>query len=270
MKGALIAVGREVLTGKTLDTNSHWLAGELTALGIRVKRICVVDDDVEEISGEVGYVLKLNMDLVITTGGLGPTRDDLTLQAWSKALGRELALNTGALDMVRNRYVELYEKGHVQIPEITPEREKMAWIPDGSNPLFNSVGAAPGVFIGSDEKLLFALPGVPAEMKSIFKQEVVPLIKRELERRREGWVMLEELVRSGFNDESFLWPLVKRVMDEKEDVYLKTLATSFGAHVDLLVRVEAWGETEEKARERLKETVSYLRRLLQEAKGAGD
>ncbi len=268
MKGAIIAVGREILTGRTLDTNSHWLAVELTALGVSVKRICAVDDVLGEIAGEITHALSLGVDLVITTGGLGPTRDDMTLKAWSQALGRELDLNREALGMIREKYRVLHQRGYVDTPDITPEREKMAYLPQGARPLPNPVGAAPGMFLEDGDKVFIALPGVPGEMKAIFHEDVVPLLSRLLERRGEGGVLLQELVKSGFGDESFLWPLVRRVMDEMDGVYLKTLATRYGPDVDLEVRVEAWGRDEQEARDRLDRAVDRLREVLEEARDA--
>ena len=270
MKAAIIPVGREILTGKTLDTNSHWLAGELTALGISVRRICVVDDVLEEIAGEISHTLSLGVDLVITTGGLGPTRDDMTLKAWARALGKDLEIHPRALEMVREKYQVLHKRGYVSTPELTPEREKMACMPRGAEPLFNPVGAAPGMLLEEGGKILVALPGVPGEMKAIFLEDVVPLLSRVLEKRGEGGVLLQEVVKSGFSDESLLWPLVRQVMDEMEGVYIKTLATKFGPDVDLEVRVEAWGKDEAQARERLERAVKRLKEILKGTGHAGD
>jgi len=268
MKGAIVAVGREILTGKTLDTNSHWLAGRLMAIGIRVKRICVVDDVLEEIARELSYCFSLGLELVITTGGLGPTEDDMTLASWAQALGREMVLNPQALEMVRSKYQKLYRMGYVDTPEMTPQREKMAWMPKGAQPLPNSVGAAPGMFMREGSRVLVALPGVPDEMKAIFSHEVQPLLVEVLKERGEGIVMVEEVIQSGFKDESLLGPLVRKIMASMEGIYLKTLATHFGPDVDLGVRVEAWGKDEREARDRLKRAVDALEKALREAGSA--
>ncbi len=270
MKAAIVAVGREILTGKTLDTNSHWLAGELTGMGVWVRRICAVDDILEEIAGEISHALSLEMELIITTGGLGPTRDDMTLKAWAMALGRDLVVHPRALEMVKEKYQTLYKRGYVDTPEITPERKKMARMPRGATPLPNPVGAAPGMLLEADGRVFVALPGVPGEMKAIFLEDVVPYLSGILKNRGEGGVLLQEIVKSGFSDESLLWPLVRQVMDGMEGVYLKTLATRFGPDVDLEIRVEAWGKDEAQARERLKKAVKRLKAVLEEARNAGD
>ncbi len=270
MKGAIVAVGREILTGKTLDTNSHWLAGELMANGIRVKRICAVDDVLKEIAQELSHCFSLGLKLIITTGGLGPTEDDMTLTAWSHVLGRDMVLNPQALEMVRSTYQGLYQMGFVDTPEMTLQREKMAWMPQGSQPLPNLVGAAPAMLIREGDRIMVALPGVPREMKAIFYEEVRPFLIEALRERGERLVMVEEVIQSGFNDESHLGPLVRKVMESMEGVYLKTLATHFGPDVDLAVRVEAWGRDEEEARDRLKKVVDALKKGLEEAGDVGD
>jgi len=270
VKGAIMAVGREILTGKTLDTNSHWLTGKLMASGIRVKRICVVDDVLREIAQELSHCFSLGLELVITTGGLGPTEDDMTLASWAQVLGREMVLNPQALEMVQSKYQELYRRGYVDTPEMTPQREKMAWMPQGTQPLPNSVGAAPGMFVREGGRVLVALPGVPDEMKAIFSDGVQPLLVEALKERGEGLVMVEEVIRSGFKDESLLGPLVRKMMAGMEGVYLKTLATHFGPDVDLAVRVETWGRDEKEARDRLKRAVDALKKGLRETGDAGN
>ncbi len=264
MRGAIVAVGREILTGKTLDTNSHWLAGELTAMGIRVVRISVVDDVIEEATQEISYVLSMGPALLLTTGGLGPTRDDLTLRAWARALRRRMELHVQALEIVKSRYQELYRQGFVDTPEITPEREKMAWMPQGAVPLFNTVGTAPGMLIQEENRILAALPGVPKEMKAMFEGALSPLLAERLKERGEERVMLEEVIHTGFKDESLLGALVNRALGGIEGVYPKTLATHFGPDVDLAVRIEAWGKSEREAKEKLKEAVEALRGALRE------
>lgn len=129
MLAEIIAIGREILTGKTLDTNSNWIAQQIYPLGIRVKRIVAVDDVEEEIAQEIINSIKYGVGLIITTGGLGPTFDDKTLQAVSLATGRKLVLNDEALKMVTESYKRFYEQGWVDSPEITPERKKMAYLP---------------------------------------------------------------------------------------------------------------------------------------------
>ena len=100
----IVCVGNELLIGKTLNTNAHWLARRATSLGIMVKQITVVGDDVDEIAKVIREALKRKPRFIITTGGLGPTFDDKTLEGIAKALNLKLEVNEKALKMVRKKY----------------------------------------------------------------------------------------------------------------------------------------------------------------------
>ncbi len=127
--GEIIAIGNEVLLGDVLDTNSHWLCVQLTGLGALVRRVTQVRDELMAIQQAVEAALGQGTQLVITTGGLGPTHDDLTLQAVSRALGRDLEIDPLAFSWVRERYRELNQAGYVASPEMTEPRIKMARLP---------------------------------------------------------------------------------------------------------------------------------------------
>jgi molybdenum cofactor synthesis domain-containing protein len=157
----IIVIGREILTGRTLDTNSNWLAKRITALGGDVKRITVADDEVASISRELRTALGNNCGLIVTTGGLGPTFDDKTLDAVATATGLNMELDAEALDFVKGRYTFFKEKGFVDSDDITPSRRKMAILPRGAEMLSNPVGAAPGVKLWVEKTLIVSLPGVP-------------------------------------------------------------------------------------------------------------
>src|SRR5512136_2345448 len=115
----IICVGNELLIGKTLNTNASWMAKRSTSLGVMVKRITVVGDDVEEIGVVVAEALKRKPQFVITTGGLGPTFDDKTLEGIAKALNRGLSVNAEALEMVKARYREYAKTRDVHQGELT-------------------------------------------------------------------------------------------------------------------------------------------------------
>ena len=253
----IIAVGRELLSGRTLDTNANWLARRITALGGRLSRIVVVDDRIEEIAAELRRALRRPKALVVTTGGLGPTFDDLTLEAVARATDRELVLDPGALSFVRQRYRFFHERGAVESGRITPTRKKMAFLPRNAVFLPNGVGAAPGVKIEVRGRTLYALPGVPAEMRSIFEETMVEDLKQIFGRR----VILEETIPTPFNDESKLAALVDRVMNEVPGVYLKSKATAFGRSIRLDLMVAAAGEEEKAVRERIRKAEARLKSL---------
>lgn len=214
----IICVGNELLIGKTLNTNALWMAKRSTSLGVMVKRITVVGDEIGEISTVVMEVLKRKPQFVVTTGGLGPTFDDKTLEGIAKALRKDVEVNDEALKMVREKYEALAKEGRIEKAELTPPRVKMARLPKGAKPLTNPVGTAPAVRVEIGGTVLIALPGVPSEMEAIFEESIVPLLRKE-----SGNVTFFEV--SIFADdimESALAPLIDHVMHDNEFVYIKS------------------------------------------------
>src|SRR3990170_8499314 len=135
----LLCVGNELLIGKTLNTNAHWLAKRLTALGAVVQRITVVRDDTKEIAAAIREVLKRRPSFAITTGGLGPTFDDKTLEGIAEALDRKLEISEKALKMVKEKYEAYARKSRTETVELTQPRIKMATIPEKTEPIPNPV-----------------------------------------------------------------------------------------------------------------------------------
>ncbi|MGB9728921.1 MAG: nicotinamide mononucleotide deamidase-related protein [Thermoprotei archaeon] len=211
IKAEIVSVGREVLRGFTINTNASWLAQQLTSLGIEVKRITVVDDEEIDIIKITKEVLERKPQIVIYTGGLGPTFDDITVESVSKALNLPIELNEDALNMIKKVYNKL------GLP-LTEERIKMAKMPKGSLPLPNSVGTAPGVFLIFNETIIIMLPGVPEEMKSIFTESVRP---RLIELKDRG-VYLEKIFKVHGIPESEAAKVVKDVKKQFKIVYIKS------------------------------------------------
>ncbi|UCE18271.1 MAG: competence/damage-inducible protein A [Gemmatimonadota bacterium] len=250
----IIAIGNEILTGRVLDSNSNWLAKAFTAVGGEVTRCVVVRDVVDEIVREVQNARANKARIIITTGGLGPTFDDRTLEAVAQALDRPLVLHADALEWIIQKYEDLKREGYVDSDDITPSREKMAHVPDDSIPLPNTVGAAPGVMIELKGCTLFCLPGVPAEMKAIFEEHV----EEKLRSIFGSQVFIERNITTDVSDESKIVPIIEAVMKEVEGVYLKSKPTHFGKDVRIGVRITASGEDETELKERLERTVTVL------------
>jgi nicotinamide-nucleotide amidase len=254
----IIAVGKEILRGQTLDTNSSWLAKRITALGGMVGRIVIPDDDVSAIAKEIKTSFGNHARVIITTGGLGPTFDDKTLAGIAEAIGHPLALHPKALEIVTRRYKELWEQGFVEQPEITPAREKMAYLPQEAEPLDNPVGTAPAVSLTSPEWVIFALPGVPKEMQAIFEQTIIPRLQSLL----GAEVYLEETMNTGLGDESIIAGLIEQVMREVPGTYLKSKATGFGKDVGLEVVITAAGADKEGIKNKVQEAKRLLLALV--------
>ncbi len=169
-KASVISIGNEILSGQTVDTNALYLSGKLLSIGIPVVSSYTAGDDINLIVRMLGLASE-DADLVLVTGGLGPTDDDVTRQALAKFLGVELQLKSELLEKIQNMFA------HRERP--MPERNKIqAYIPVGAKAIKNNLGTAPGIRAESADKLYFVMPGVPSEMKQIFEESVFPELKK--------------------------------------------------------------------------------------------
>ncbi len=213
----ILCIGNELLSGITLNSNAHWLAGQIAGAGGIVKRVTVVRDDLGEISAAVQESLARKPDILITTGGLGATYDDLTLEGVALALGRKTVLDNRAVEMLKKSYA-VRKLDY----ELTEARLKMAKIPEGSTPIQNLRGSAPGVFLQAGEKKtkIFCLQGVPSEMKAIFEKHVMPIVKQGVGR----FVALEVNYNVRGVTEAMIAPTLTSIVGShpKDAIYLKT------------------------------------------------
>lgn len=175
-RAEILLVGNELLVGTTRDANAFWLGGELGKAGISVSRVTIIHDDVAEIAGVLREILGREPVYLFTSGGIGPTFDDETLAGIAEGLDRELRLDETALAWIRHRYDEGVKAGRIKDKEMTPSRIKMARLPAGSTPLFNSAGTAPGVRIVAGKTTIFVLPGVPRELQAIYTEAIAPTL----------------------------------------------------------------------------------------------
>ena len=167
---AVVSIGDELLFGETIDTNGAWLARELSLLGLRVRRRWVVGDAQGEIRQAVRSALE-SAEVVLVTGGLGPTPDDITRRSVAGFLGFPLDLDPGLVEGLKARF---RARGYSEMPE---ESLAMAEVPRGGQVLDNPHGAAPGLAMEAQEGgLCILLPGVPREMKGIFRKDVRALL----------------------------------------------------------------------------------------------
>lgn len=173
----IINTGNELLNGKIKNTNITWLIKKLHRLGPRLIQYSVVYDDLETIASALRAALKRPVDVIITTGGLGATYDDMTLEAIAKVINRPLVLNQDALKMVESKFEYAKRLGWTYVNLISDHWKKMAIIPEGSIPLENPPGAAPGIQVEFEGKTIFALPGPPNELHAIFRRSLRPFLK---------------------------------------------------------------------------------------------
>ncbi len=169
-KASIVSIGNELLNGQTVDTNTTYLSGQLLTIGIPVVSSYTVGDDIDAIVRAFNLA-STDADIVIATGGLGPTDDDLTRQGLAKFLGTELQLQNELLKRIENFFI----RRNLQMSETN---RIQAYIPAGAKPLANNLGTAPGIMAEAEGKLIFALPGVPSEMKQMFAESVFGQLQR--------------------------------------------------------------------------------------------
>ena len=167
MNAEILTVGAELLAGDILDTNARDLARALKGLGIVVSRQVTVTDDIGEIAGVVREAVARS-DVVVVTGGLGPTPDDVTRDGIARGLGVGLTLREELVEPLRKRYLSY---GNRRMPEVNLVQ---VTLPEGSEPIPNPIGTAPGFRIEREGNVLFAVPGIPMEMKRMLEETILP------------------------------------------------------------------------------------------------
>lgn len=164
----IIIISDEILYGHTMDTNSHFLAKEFSEISLDLVQISAIHDDKLNIKSEI---TGSKADIIITTGGLGPTKDDKTKYVLSEILNKPLETHPDAL-----RWTEEYFHNHPERP-MKVLHKNQALVPVGSTPLCNKVGTAPGLWSAYGQQIIICLPGVPYEMKYLMKNEVFPKLR---------------------------------------------------------------------------------------------
>ncbi len=171
VKVSIINIGNELLLGRTVNTNLSWLGNQLAEIGLPITKSVTIQDDPQEIQNTLRSEWRQN-DIVIITGGLGPTDDDLTKKTIADFFGKKLEFREEVWMDVQ----EIFTRRSLQVPEIN---RSQAMVPEGFVALRNTVGTAPGLYFTQDGKSLFALPGVPLEMKNLFENHISAILKNK-------------------------------------------------------------------------------------------
>lgn len=198
MRIELVFIGDELLRGAVVNTNAAYLGQELAALGWKVARQTCIPDQPESIEECLKSALARS-DLIVMTGGLGPTLDDRTRDVLAQLFETELALNEEVFGALQARY------GHMEL-----SLRNQATIPRTAKALPNSTGTAPGLILEKEGKVVIALPGIPLEMKALFKESVLPFLK---ERYREEAQFSSENITLICVSESALDPILRKISE---------------------------------------------------------
>jgi len=245
MNAHIITIGDEILIGQTLNTNAADIGNKLVDIQIFVKKASIVADDESEIIDEFKDCWNKN-DLIIVTGGLGPTHDDVTRQCVVKFFDTELEENTEVLDDVK----KIFEKRGRKIDKIN---ECQALVPKIATPIRNLLGTAPGFYIEKDEKIFVVLPGVPAEMNYMMDSFVIPQLKEKVGEIK-SYSLRSNLLTTGIT-ESLLYKRLGNLKELLDGSKLAFLPNQFGVKMRITVKAD----TEVLAKNKLLEIEQKIR-----------
>jgi nicotinamide-nucleotide amidase len=246
LSAEVLTIGDELLRGEIVDSNKSFLSDRLLSLDIETRFHASVRDDPEDMA-EAFRRARERSEIVLVSGGLGPTRDDLTVEVLARTFGRELVLHEPSLAALR-AFFERFGRGMAKI------NEKQAWFPEGAEVLPNPIGTAPGTMLREGSALFFCMPGVPRELYRMMDEQVLPRIAAS---RRGGPVVRSRLLRTFGMGESNLDELLGDVATDGQVVL--GFRTAFP---DNYLRPLARGATAEEADARLSRVVEAIRERL--------
>lgn len=244
MKIHVITIGDEILIGQILNSNASYIGELFNDNSYFVTSSSSIGDDEQQIINEIKRVVEIN-DVVICTGGLGPTHDDVTLNAIVKYFETELVESKAVLEDIK----ELFDKRDI---ELTDTNRHQALIPKISEPIRNPNGTAPGIFIKKKDKLFFSLPGVPLEMRSMMTSFVLPKVQEIFP--ASSFTKNLTLLTTGI-PESYLYDEIKSIDELIKQGNIAFLPSQFGVRI----RITSREKEEEKANEKIFEIEQQIR-----------
>ena len=233
MKAEIITIGTELLLGQIVDTNSRWLAERLAEIGIDLYYKTTVGDNAERVKSAVQQSIS-RADLVITTGGLGPTQDDITREVVADALGRNLVKNKAALEEIKSYFSETGR-------QMTENNVTQAFLPKGAKIINNDNGTAPGFLIDNGDTIITSMPGVPMEMKAMMSDFIIPYLQAEYQLDEE--VIQSRVIKTCGIGESSLEDKIDDILRKQTNPTIAPLASQG----EVKIRLTAKANTEEEA-----------------------
>ncbi len=248
MKAEIITIGDEILIGQIVDSNSAFLGKQLNKIGIDVYQITSVQDEEKQIINALEGASK-RVDLIITTGGLGPTKDDLTKKTLCTYFNDELILNKQVLEHIE----EIFRK-YVSTP-ILPANKTQAYLPSKSTALFNRYGTAPGMWIEENQVVYISLPGVPYEMKSLMRDKVIPRLKQ---RFQTPYIIHKTVVTYGLGESA-----IANLIEEWEEALPKHIKLAYLPNFGRVrLRLSTRGDNENQLYDELNQQINELHQYI--------
>jgi nicotinamide-nucleotide amidase len=243
MLAEIITIGDEILIGQIVDTNSAWMAQKLNEEGIRVKQISSVSDDRQHILTALAEAAT-RADIIFITGGLGPTKDDITKQTLAEYFNVKLVLNGDALNNVLN----IFKRYNRPLLEVN---RKQAEVPENCEIILNNNGTAPGMWFNIDGKIYVSMPGVPFEMKYMMEETVIPKLKTTLKLP----VIIHKTILTVGEGESFL---AEKIADIESDLPANIKLAYLPKMGQVRLRLSAYSDGETSLNDKLEEFASRI------------
>ncbi len=247
MKAEIITIGDELLIGQVVDTNSAWIATELNKIGVSIYQITSVSDQAEHIKKAISEASE-RAEIILITGGLGPTRDDITKQTLCDFFGSKLVLNQEALENVAN----IFKRFNAPLLDVNI---KQAEVPDNCEVLQNKNGTAPGMLFRKQGKLFVSMPGVPFEMMAMMENQVIPIMSEMFQMPS---IIHKTLLTSGVG-ESFIAKKLEKIEDSLpanlKIAYLPKLG-------QVRIRLSAYGNDKQQLTEQSKDWFGQIKETI--------
>ncbi|MFH0896499.1 MAG: competence/damage-inducible protein A [Candidatus Bathyarchaeota archaeon] len=251
IKAEILAVGDELLYGRVYDTNSFWIADQITRLGVIVQRITCVRDDPDDICSILSDVLSRSPSFVFITGGLGPTDDDKTLEALAKFTGRKVVVDENVLKLIA-------ERRNMSPSQFQPRHYKMSSTIEGAKCLSSPIGWAPLTILEIGQTIIFTMPGPPKEVQSCF----TTYIPEEIQKVTQNHSLPKRLVIA--MRELELAPLVSQISKTIPEVYIKPLVSEYVPERGMAVEVIVFGNSEESCLRKYGEVLKMFKELVEQ------
>ena len=250
----LFSIGTELVLGQIQDTNAHWIAQQILQLGGELRRVTMLRDDFDEMTDALDAAIQRETALILTTGGLGPTPDDMTVAVVASLIGTKPVVSEDTIAEFRKRR---------EMSENDPLNEaltKMATVPETAQVFQNPAGWAPCISVNHKQSTIMMMPGPPREMKSIFETHIQPLIveryRAEISTARVHINMFEAEVS----------PLMQKVMERHPDVYLKAYVSLREASENTMpVDFVSTSSDKEESESQLQLAITFFKELVIEA-----
>jgi nicotinamide-nucleotide amidase len=246
MKAEIIATGTEILLGEIVDTNTSFLASELALLGIDIHFTSAVGDNYERFSGVLRQAWERS-DIIITTGGLGPTQGDITRDVIARVVGEETYIDEGT----KRNLVAYFSRLGTEMPA---NNLKQATLIPSAVALMNPQGTAPGWWVEKHGRIIIALPGPPGELQPMWRNQILPRL-----RERSGAVIVSRILKT--------WGFTESKVDEMVAPYLRSQNPTVAIYArpdGIILRITAKSINEDSAREMITVTEANIRRVLGE------